>query len=147
MAITVAQMADAITTTLGAATTVARSESYNELTEGIHDYPLLQVYWQSTVNDVSGNDDRTAYRGGVRQKEYVFYADYYARPRSELKEDNAAVTNGAEALEAVLEAQNVKPYFGLAGIKAFRWQGERVAFEYGGTLYAGCRYMITLRVF
>ena len=147
MAITIAQMADALTTTLGAAATVARAESYDELTEGIHDYPMLQVYWQGTANDVSGNDDRTTYRGGVRQKEYTFYCDYYARPRSELAEDNAAVTNGADALEAVLEVQNTKPYFGLAGIKAFRWTGERVAFDYGGTLYAGCRYVLTLRVF
>ena len=84
MAITIAQICDAIESTLGAAVTVARSESYDELTEGIHDLPMLQVYPEGGNQDAGGNTDRASFQAGSRQTSVMIHVDYYARPRRDL---------------------------------------------------------------
>ena len=151
MAITLAQICDAIESTLGGATGLERSESYDELTEGAHpgDLPLLQVYPNDGTTDPSGNTDRTTFRGGVRQTALTIHADVYARQRSHIGEDMKAVVNSMDAIINVLEAQNVKPYFGLVGIKAFAWRWERVTFIYGDPQlpYAGVRFYLSIRTF
>jgi len=152
MSITLAQICDAIETTLGAATTLTatdgtHSQSYDELEEGIGDVPMLQVYPQSGSQDAAGRTDRTTFGGGNRQTEFVIHADYYARERSHIGEDMALLVNGIDAMQNVFEGQDKKPYFDLAGIQAFRWTWERVQFAYGGTSYMGARFMITVRVF
>lgn len=149
MAITIAQMCDAIETTLGAATGIARSQSHDELTEGIQDMPLLQVYPDTLRGNATGETDRSSFRAGVRQTELVILADLYARQRSHMGEDMKALVDGTDAIVTVIEAQDIKPYFGLAGIKAFSWRAERVTFIYGDSQlpYAGMRFYFTLRVF
>ena len=157
--ITFNQIVDAVETTLSAATTLVRSQSYDELTEGIQpgDCPLLQVYWESAspVSSDSSTDRRSFGGGGgdentpLRDKAIIIHADYYATARSHIAEDMAAVVNGVDALTDVLETQNTLPYFGLAGIKSFQWQATRVTFVYGDpqTPYSGARFVITLRVY
>lgn len=157
--ITLNQIVDAVETTLSTATTLVRSQSYDELTEGIQpaDCPLLQVYWESLspVSTDSGTDRRSFGGGGgientpLRDKAIVIHADYYARPRSHIAEDMQAVVDGADALIDVLETQDTTPFFGLEGIKSFQWQATRVTFVYGDpqTPYSGARFVITLRVF
>lgn len=149
MAITLGQILDAINTTLGAATIVNRSQSYDELTEGLHDFPLLQVYPEAGTQDPSGGTDRTAFRGGVRQTEFTIHADYYARQRSHIGEDMNALVDGIDALTNIFEAQDTKPYFGLDGIQAFKWSWSRAVFTYGdpNVSYVGARFVLTVRVF
>lgn len=157
MAITLAQIVDAIEDTLDEATTLVRSQSYDELTEGIHDLPLLQVYPETQTGvSVGAETDRMTFGGAggeedtpARDKEYIIHADYYARQRSHIGEDMAALVNGIDAMENVLEAVNVKPYFSLEGIKAFSWFWTRVAFQYGDpqVRYVGARFEIRVRVF
>ena len=83
----------------------------------------------------------------VRQKEYTLHADIYANQLKNVGQDNELVVNLADEIEDILEAQDVKPYFGLAGIQAFRWEATRVIFEYDGVRFPGARYILTLRVF
>ena len=148
MAITLAQMCDAIEATLGEATTVARSQSYDELTEGVHDTPLLQVYPQSGDQDPSGTADRTTFSAGVRQTEVIVHADYYAAERgASIGEEMARLVDGIDAITNIVEGQDQKPYFGLVGLKGFSWRWERVTFDYGGVSYVGARFYFTLRVF
>ncbi len=154
MAITLAQIVDAIEGTLDNATTVVRSESYDELTEGVQDVPLLQVYPESGEQDIASLTDRTTFGGSapttskpVRQTEFIIHADYYARQRSHIGEDMAALVNGIDALQNVLEGQDAKPYFGLSYIQAFHWRWERVIFTYASIDYMGARFYITVRVF
>jgi hypothetical protein len=52
--LTLAEMCDAIESELSAATGIVRSESYDELTEGIHEDLLLQV-WPHSGSPVSTN--------------------------------------------------------------------------------------------
>ena len=54
MSITLAQICNAVETTLGAATGLTYTQSYNELKEGMNDTPTLQVYW----NSISGRPER-----------------------------------------------------------------------------------------
>ena len=159
MAITPAQIIDAIENTLDEATTLVRSQSYDELTEGIHgaDMPLLQVYPEANSGVSAGSEaDRMTFGGAggdedtpVRQKEYVIHADYYAQQRTKLGEDMSKLVDGIDAMENVLEAVNTSPYFGLDGIKAFHWAWSRVAFIYGDVQmpYVGARFVITVGVY
>lgn len=147
MSITLAQICDAIESTLDDATTLVRSQSYDELTEGIHDTPLLQVYPESGSQSPPGMTDRHTFQGGVRQTEFIIHADYYAQQRVNIGEDMAALVDGIDAMTAVFEGQDQKAYFGLEGLKAFSWRWDRVTFDYAGVAYVGARFVITVRVF
>jgi hypothetical protein len=149
MAITYAQITDAIESRLGVAIGLARSQSYDELTDGMTDTPTLQVYWQRDVTDPQGTTHQTAFGTGVQQVEVVFHADLFARQRSHIGDDMAVLYGMAQAVRETLEAETSSPYFGLDGIKAFRWTAERVTFEYGDPSlpYIGARFVIIVRVF
>jgi hypothetical protein len=153
MAITLAQICDAIESTLDDATpgtpaTGITSQSYDELTEGVHDTPLLQVYPESGTQDVGGMTDRSTFSAGVRQTSVVVHADYFAEERGVgIGQEMARLVDGIDAITNVIEGQDQKPYFGLVGIKAFSWRWEHVTFDYGGVRYMGARFFITLRVF
>jgi hypothetical protein len=148
--ITVEAICDGIEATLGAATGIRRSQSYDELTEGIADLPLLQVYPEAWGPARTGSAHAITGRGGVRNWQGVFHADYYARTRSSIGEDMAVLVPGIDAIEAVLEAQQAKPLFGVAEIESFNWEASRVVFRYGTETYQqyiGARYVITVRVY
>ena len=151
--VTVHQLCDAIETTLSTATGLQVSQTFDELTEGIHDRALLQVYPQSCsgVDSVNRNDRTTILRG-VAQTEFVFHADLYAQQRAHIGEDMAALIPLIDAITARLEAQQASPLFGLTvsgvdPIKSFRWSWERVIFEYAEAKHMGVRFVITIRVF
>jgi len=150
MNVTQTQIADALKDTLSLSETVKRSMTPADMKESIPDLPLLQIYPQS-VRGASGSsqNDRNTFRGGVREQEQVWHVDAYARQRSYIGEDMAAVLTLTDAVIVVFERQQVKPYFGLAGIQGFRWQGERVTFVYGDpeTKYVGVRFTLTLTLF
>ena len=149
MAITYAQINDAIESTLGAATGLARSQSYDELTDGMTDTPTLQVYWQRDTTDPQGMTSMTTFQTGVQQVDMVFHADLFARQRSHIGEDMSALYTVMQAVRETLEGEKTKPLFGLPGIQSFRWTTERVTFEYGDPLlpYVGARYTIFIKVF
>lgn len=147
--ITLAQIIDAIEGALSTAPTLARSMSYDELTEGINDTPLLQVYPDAGDQDPTGNTDRTTFKAGVRQTNFTINCDYYAQQRKHIGEDMAALVDGIDAMTTIFEAQDTKPYFNLDGIKAFHWSWQRVIFNYGdpNINYVGARFTLTIRTF
>lgn len=147
--ITLAQILDAVKATLSVAPTLARSMSYDELTEGINDTPLLQVYPESGDQDPTGNTDRTTFKAHVRQTNLTINCDYYAQQRKHIGEDMAALVDGIDAMTDIFEAQDTKPYFGLVGIQAFHWGWQRVIFNYGdpNINYVGARFTLTVRTF
>ena len=148
MAITLAQMNSAIESTLATATGLTFTQDFDELSEGINDTPLLQVYWEDTNTDPASGTSMTSFAGRVRQTSLTFFGDLYARQRSHMAEDMAALYPLIDAIQVVLEAQDTAPYFGLDGIKALEsWSARRIVFEYGGSRYVGGRFIIKLRVF
>lgn len=147
--ITLAQVCDAIESTLGAAAGMETTQSYDELTEGIGsaDTPLLQVFPDSGDCDPSGNTDRTTFQGGKRQKHIMIHADVFARQRSHLAEDMEVSVDMIDALIDVLEQQDTKPYFDRVGIQAFSWRWERVMFSHAGVDFAGVRFYIAVWIY
>jgi len=155
--VTLHQILDAIETTLSTATGLQVSETFDELTEGVHDRALLQVYPDSVMPvDANARNDRTALNRGVAITEFVIHADLYAQQRTSIGEDMAALVPLIDAITARLEAQQGSPLFGLtisAGgktynpIKSFKWSWSRVIFEYAQAQYMGARFIISVRVF
>jgi len=155
--VTLHQIVDAIETTLGTATGLAVSETFDELTEGVHDRALLQVYPDSVVTvDANTRNDRTSLSRGVAITEFVIHADLYAQQRTSIGEDMAALVPLIDAITARLEAQQGSPLFGLTitsggktycPIKSFRWSWSRVVFEYAQSQFMGARFIISVRVF
>jgi hypothetical protein len=165
--VTIGEICDAIESTLSAAVGINRTESYDELTEGINnaDCPLLQVYWESFGMDPSGSTDRSSFggRGGVensplRQKPIVIHVDLYASRRNHLAQNMKAVVDATDAILNVFEQQDVKPYFGLLddgggdAIKAWSLDdARRVIFQYGDGAgqvnYSGARFILTIHVY
>jgi len=146
-AITLAQVCDAIEGVLDDATTLARSQSYDELTEGVHDCPQLQVYPAAGGQDVGTDTDRSSFQAGVRQTGFTIHADYYAKAVSHVAEGMEALVDGIDAMQNELEKQDTGAKFGLEGIKSMRWNWEMVQFQAGQTLYIGARFLITVRVY
>jgi hypothetical protein len=149
MSITLAQICNAVETTLAAATGLTYTQSYNELEEGMNDTPTLQVYWNSSNQDPGGGNDRTTFQAGVRQTDIEIYCDLYATTRNEIGENMAALLPLVDAIVDELEKQDKKAYFGLTGLKAFRWNAQRVTFQYTDPMrmYVGARFILTFRVF
>ncbi len=138
---TLGQVVSAIESALGSATGLTRSENYNELTEGIPETPLLQVYPES------GEPDFQTYKRRIEK--VIIHADLYARQRSQIGEDMTKIVDMAEAIFARLRAQDPNTnnqLFGLDGIRKFAWTWTRAVFEYGdpATRYAGVRFIITI---
>jgi hypothetical protein len=158
--VTLHQIVDAVETTLGAAASLSRSSTFDELTEGIHDCPQMQVYPASNQSVDRGQEtDRSAFIAATtgtvkhRQKEYVIHADVYIDERANIAEGIARMVVAIDQIETILEAE-VCPLFGLtvAGavkgpIRSFRWSWEYVIFVYGGIEYVGVRFILTLVVF
>lgn len=146
--ITTAEINTAIATALGAAASLVRTEDFDELTEGMADAPTLQVYWEEERSDPSGTADRTAFRGGIRQTDMIFHADVYVNQRANIGEDMGRLYPLKDEIDDILQAQDTKPYFGLAGIKALmQWDARRVIFSYAGVDYIGIRYFIPIKIF
>ena len=108
MTITKKQIIDAIRDELNETGVFNRVQGSSNLTEGMNDTPTLQVYWESTDNDAATQNDRTTFRGGVRQKHFIFHCDIYARQRSHLDEDTEAVLDLSDAVEAKLERRTAR---------------------------------------
>lgn len=145
--VTISAINTAIAEALGAAAGVVRVQDAGDLGEGLLDLPAIQVYWQGSITEPGGETDRRTVGAGVRLTRLTFHADVYARQRSHLGEDMTRTLALAEAVQSVLEAQNQPPFFGLAGVRALRWNAERVTFDYGGTAYAGVRFVIETTVY
>jgi hypothetical protein len=105
---------DAIEGIMDDAASLVRSQTYDELTEGIHDYPLLQVYpEENTGTDWTGETDRVTLSGKHSIKEYTVHGDIYARQRSNIAEDMKKCVDVANEMENILDNLSY-PLFGLA---------------------------------
>ena len=148
-ALLISEICDGIKDTLFDGVNIVRGQSYDQLTESMNDWPTLQVYPDQNAVDAFQGTDRTTFGGGIRVKDYIIFADLYARQRSDIAEDMNAVVNAIDFLEGIFEQQNTSPYFGVAGIKNFRWAWRRFNFVLGdpNIQYPGARFTINVRVF
>jgi hypothetical protein len=153
--VTIKQICDAIDTTLGqaliASGDLTDSQNFNELTEGINDERILQIYpeEQTPVSMGSATQKITFGSTPFIDEEIVIFCDYYGRQRSHIGEDMAQLVSGIDVIRANLKTQNCPNPFALTGIANFQWSWNRVVFEYGGPelKYIGARFRLVLRTF
>lgn len=157
--VTVGEICDAVATTLSTTAGIARTQSYNELTEGMNTLPTLQVYPESWELSSGSETDRFAMVDaatgvpGHRLTEMVLHLDLYARQRSQLAEDWGLAVDLASALHDKLDEEGSCPLFAQTGIRSMHWTADRVMFEYGSDAqgrplrYVGFRFALTVRIF
>jgi len=122
-------------------------EGSTDLSEGVADFPLIQVYPETGVVDMKASTDRHTFRGGARAEEQTWNLDLYAAQRAHIAEDFKALLPMIDAVTDKLEEQNVKNYFGLAAIQTFAWTWQRATFVFAQAEYVGCRFVLTVRIF
>jgi hypothetical protein len=153
--VTVAQICDAIQTTLGevlvAAGDLIKSLDHDELEEGIQDENTLQIYpeEQTTVSTGSQTQKLTLSSDPYIDEELIIHADYYAQQRANIGEDMAQLVTGIDAIRTNLKMQQCPNPFSLTGIASFQWSWQRVIFSYGEPelKYVGARFRLVLRTF
>jgi len=147
----IADLIVAIATTLGAAPSLVRTQyagstaAATRLTEGMPDYPTLQIYPEAnTTTDWTGETDRISLTGKHSVKEYVIHADLLARQISQIDEDMTQLVTSINELEDILDTQTY-PLFARPYILSFQWSWHWVVFEYAGAKYAGARFVLPVR--
>lgn len=132
-------------------TLVPYMQDIGDLTEGLTNTPALQVYWQNLGQVSSGSStDRHTFGGGsdpVRIKTFTFYIDVYLDPRAHLDQLFVNMLTIVDAVNDVLEEQDIKPYFGVENIKSFTWSAERGVTTYAQIDYPTVRWTIEIVVF
>jgi hypothetical protein len=147
---TLDELVDGIETVLSAAASLqtgvgGRSQTYDELTEGMNQTPTLQVYPEENLGtDFTGSTDRATLSGKHSFKEYTIIADYYANQRANIGEDMGRLVTGINELEDILDTQTY-PLFNLDFVTSFRWSWNRVTFDYGGASFVGARFRLIVR--
>ena len=146
------QICDAIKVPMTTIASIRRVNCYYELTEGMNTLPTLEIYPERWNTDTATETDRTTACAPnmLRQTNVVVYLDLYARQRSQIAEDWNQAVEVADDIQDKLEEQCACPIFGLAGVRSFQWEAQRVVFERDWTpppQYAGFRFILTLRIF
>lgn len=130
----------------GGSALVTRLEQYDELTEGMPDRGTLQVYVDQNLGTSFDSDThKLTLKTKHTIKEYVVLADFYVRPRSQIEEGMDEFHQSVDYFEDILDVQDC-PNFGRGEIRSFRWNWDRVIFDYAGEQYVGLRIFITIRV-
>lgn len=142
MTVTLVQICDAVESHLGDATGIARSQSYNELTEGMNTTPTLCVYAQS-----GSTEYQATFRQGVRITRAVIHCDLIAKQRGDLKTDMAVLVPLIDALQTEIEKEREGYLFGLEGVQWGDWRWERVTFPIAGVDYIGARFYLDLLIY
>jgi len=147
MAITLAQLCDAVETTLGAATGLNRSQSFDELTSGMNTKNTLQVYPDSCLGTSRGETERHSFNKTRYERRITIFADLYGRQRSQIAEDMGELVPLIDAIMDELDAQTTN-IFGLTtgNNVAFSWSWQRVTFDYAGPLFVGARFTIVFTI-
>lgn len=146
--LTIREVLQGVGDTLESAIQGVRVDTLESMTEGIGDTPLIQVYFDSIEADIaSDSTDRSTFRAGVRQTNLIINVDVYAKQRADIGEDMLSLVDMTDAVIDVFDDQQAKPYFNVDGLKGFRYQGERVVFEYGQARFLGVRFSLTFRIF
>lgn len=138
---------DGVKSTLGTANGMVRAEALEDITDGVSDLPILKIFFWSANADANSQTDRSSFGGGVKLTQVVVNADLFATEQSHMGEDDGGVVDGFDAVVAILQAQNAKPYFGVDGLKGFRWEAQRAEIGWGNEKYSGIRFTLTFTIF
>jgi hypothetical protein len=140
------------TTAFSADLQINRTQSYNQLTEGMNTLPTLQVYPETWEVSSGSETDRISFVDAVtgipghRVTEITVFLDLYVRQRSQLNEDWGEAIDLAGALGDKLDEEGPCPHLGSEAIRSFHWVAQRVVFVYAQVEYIGFRFTLTIVV-
>lgn len=137
---------EGIAETLGAAAGIKRAEANEGIPEGVHDCPYLEVYPEQGGGAKGSQTDRNTFGAGLRLQHMEIYADLYAGARDQIGENLAVVAQEIDAIIDVLEEQTAAPFFGVEGLKTFKWRWQRVIIERNNENYVGARFYLEFMV-
>ena len=144
--LTFVEILDGITATLAADPAIKQALTMEDITESVQVVPACLVYIAEFNTDIQTQNSQTTFRGGVRQNQVVVNVDALARRRSHIGEDMKDVTELADVIVAILEAQKTHPYFGLDGLKTFKWRATYATFHHGADDFSALRFILTFMI-
>lgn len=149
MAITYAQIMNAMKTTLAAVPGVVKVEAYDNLSESIQDMPLIRLYPEKAAV-LSEEAGQNTFGKGVQTTNLIVKGQVYVRQRSHIDEDHKAQIDMLDIISTTLESLS-RPYFGVQGVQALGWEFELVTFTQGEgqsiTRYPGLNFTLRLKIF
>lgn len=150
--VTIAQINTALHNTLSTISGLALSQDYDDLTESLNEYPVMQVYFVSKDNTIASDTSKNTFGSGatgppIRQTTITFHVDLHVTPRNFINQIFEQTYPLIDAIDLVFEQQYNTPFFGLDGIKAYRYRCEFVNFTYGNVETNGVRWFIEVDVF
>lgn len=146
----VTNICSAIATTLQTATGIKTVRSIRNIKEHISgtDCPCLQVYPDRYIPNTEGETERFTYSGGIRKSKLIIFVDHYPRILSHIGLDLQVMVEGLDAIIEVLETQNSKPFFGIEGLQAFKWEWRQAILRYSeDSRFRGGRFTLTFIIF
>lgn len=158
MSVNLTTIDDGIRDTLFNALDAANSDiqwvdNLDDLNEGIGNTPSIQVYWDSLnpVSEGSATDRRTfggnASVAPMRTQRYIWTVDLYLDPRAIIGQMFAKMLPYVDEVNAVFEAENQGPYFGVTGIKSFTYTATRGQQTYASVVYPTVQWTVEIYVF
>lgn len=146
------EILNAIKLQLEGAPAFKQVQANETISEAIPEMALIQVYFERKAFQ-NTQTDRNTFGGRkatleppIRINKITINVDVYARQRSNIGTDMAAVVDAVDEVDEILEAQIHKPFFGLEQLQAFTYSCERVVFEYATVKYAGVRFVLDITV-
>lgn len=143
-------ISEAIAKAIGTSSLFKQAQARTRLTEGIPETPLAQVYFESQDTSANSNTDRRSFgstaQPPIKQSTVVYHIDIYAAQRNNIGADMAAIEDTVDEVDRILDSETRSPFFGVDGIKSFKYRIERVVFDYASVKYAGARFIITMTV-
>ena len=155
--VTVGAIVNAVAAFVGTTPGIRRTQSYNQLTEGMNVRNTLQVYPVSWEVSTGSETDRISFTEtatgvpGHRDTEMILFLDLYVRQRSQIQIDWGDAVDLADALNTQLDTAGACPLFGLSEggypvVGSFKWTAERGVLPYAQVEYIGFRFTLTLRI-
>lgn len=155
MPVTIAEICTDTETALGGIVTALGAtiltHNYNEIKEGMPDYPLLEVYPEDLeVDSRMETDAHTLDKSGTRVHRLTVNVDVYVHTRNQIDENMEDVVDCWDAIEDRLEDTTTGagcPIFNNEYIRNIHWTAERVTLVRQSLEYAGIRFVLSLEVF
>lgn len=141
--VAISQITHAVRDALAGIDLIKQAQAGRELTENIPVTPLVQVYFEGKDTSSGSSTDRKSFgQNPVRQSLVTVHADIYVEMRNSIGAEMALLEELVDRVDEVIEEQQGPAYFGVDGVKSFRYHVERVQFEYNKKTYTGIRFVL-----
>jgi hypothetical protein len=145
--VTNAAIINAIVAQLEADFPALRVQGPSNITEGIPQVPLLQIYPESGEAAAGQQTDQNTFQRGLVISSLTLVMDLYARKRSEIGTDMEVQLEWIDHLDQWLLELD-RPYFGIDVVQALKWQWTRSIFTYNNNeTFAGSRFTLSITCF